>query len=168
MLEAAIAIGTLLNLAITAGKGATEIAKDIDELTQSPDVDTSELKELVSRLLDRLIGMQAQQLAMRSALAEFEENQKRLDRFEQQASRYALVQTDFGAFVRELKPGDQAGEPVHCVCTACYDRQVISRLQPIAHNTLGCPTCKATFLKSDGRGSGIMVAPVSRSRYDGF
>ncbi len=149
-------------------KGATEVAQNIKSLVSKPDLDVAATKQLVSQLLDRLIQLQAQQVAMQRAVADVAEEQRRLERFQAEAVRYTLKRTDLGAMVYELKDTDTRGEPPHCICAACYEQQVKSILQPVERNTLGCQRCGGRFLKGDGRDSGIMIGRVRRPDTDGF
>ena len=142
--------------------GATTAAKDIKALFDKPDIDVTSAKQLVSELYDKLLKAQTDHISIKGALLDLQEEQRRIDHFKAQAARYALVQTDMGAMVYELKPACAEGEPIHCLCTACYEKQVKSILQPAGFNTLGCPTCAGQFRKSDGR-SGAMFGSVPRS-----
>jgi hypothetical protein len=105
---------------------------------------------------------------MQGALLGLDEEQRRVDRFQSQANRYALVRTELGSLVYELKPGHADDQPAHCICATCYEQQIKSILQPVAHNTLSCRQCGGQFFKPDGQGSGIMVGPVRRPGFDGF
>lgn len=153
--------GSLVGLA----KGATDTAKDIKTLIDKPDVDTTAAKQMVSDLLDRLIRLQAAQIDMKNALLNLEQEQRRIDRFQAEASRYTLTRTEQGSLVYELDPSKANGQPSHTICANCYENQIKSFLQPSGHNTLTCGICKGTFYKTDGRGSGIMLGRVV-TRYD--
>ena len=161
-------LGGLIGGSLSGVKTGTEIAEKIRELVSKPDVDVTATKQLTSKLLDRLIELQSDHIAMQSALAEIMAQQHRAERFQAEAGRYALQRTDLGAVVYELKPTDTRGEPPHCICATCYDQQIKSVLQPVERNTLGCHRCGGRFLKSDGQGSGIMVGRVRRRDFDGF
>lgn len=150
---------------IGIAKGATDTAKDIKALIDKPDVDTTAAKQLIADLLDRLIRLQSEQIAMKGALLDLEKEQRRIDRFQTEAVRYALTRTEQGSLVYELDQAKANGDPPHCICANCYEKQVKSILQPVAHNTLTCGQCGGTFYKPDGRGSGIMIGRVS-TRYD--
>ncbi len=85
-----------------------------------------------------------------------------------EAVRYLLTRTEQGSLVYELDDRKAEGEPAHCICATCYQQKIKSILQPVAHNTLLCGQCGGKFFKPDGRGSGIMVAPVRHRGLDGF
>lgn len=149
-------------------KGATEIAQNIETLIDKPDPDPDAAKRLVSDLLNSLIRLQTEQLAMQSAILDFQEEQRRIERFRTEADRYELKKTEQGSLVYELKPSHAGGDPDHCICATCYEKQIKSVLQPVAHNTLSCTTCGGTFYRPDGQGSGVLVARTRRTDFDGF
>lgn len=161
MLEAIAAILTYGGSALGLAKGATDITKDIKALIDKPDVDTSAAKQLISDLLDRLIRLQMEQMAMKTALLELDKEQRRIDRFEADAVRYTLTRTEQGSLVYEFDTSKGDGQPAHCICATCYDKQIKSILQPVGFNTLGCGQCGGQFFKPDGRAS-IMMGSVSR------
>ncbi len=162
------AIMTLAGGAIGITKGATEIAQNVRGLIGKPDADPEATKKLVSELLDRLIRLQTEQLAMQSAILDFQQEQRRIERFQAEADRYELKRTEQGSLIYELKQSQANSDPSHCICATCYEKQIKSILQPVAHNTLSCGTCGGTFYKPDGQGIGILVAPRRRTDFDGF
>ncbi|WP_121064673.1 hypothetical protein [Chachezhania antarctica] len=144
-------------------KTATEVAQSLRALLAKPNPDTEASNRLVSELLERLLALQSEQLSMQSAMLELREEQRRIERFQANANRYTLKRTEQGSLVRELKASDADGDPIHCVCAECYEKQVISFLQLVGHNTFECGECDGIVYMSDGRDSGIMIAPVNRS-----
>ncbi|ALF02137.1 hypothetical protein vBPeaSP1_046 [Pelagibaca phage vB_PeaS-P1] len=167
MLETITTLVSLTKAAIGTAKGAVDLGNSIKEVVDKPDVDTTALRQTVSQLLDELIRLQAQQLTMQSAVGQLSEEQRRIERFERNADRYMLKRTEQGSLVRELKASHADGDPIHCVCAECYEKQVISFLQPVAHNTFECARCKSRVFMPDGNDIGIRVArsPLS-TRWD--
>lgn len=159
MLESLPAMVGLATSALGLLKGATDIANDIKDLVEKPDIDTGATKQLVSDLLDRLIRLQAEQLALKGTVMDLQEEMRRVDRFEAEAARYALQRTELGALVYELQDSQANGQPPHCICATCYEKRIKSILQPVGHNTLGCTVCGGTFLRPDGR-SGAAIASL--------
>ncbi|MGK7664225.1 MULTISPECIES: hypothetical protein [unclassified Marinovum] len=149
-------------------KTATEIAQNIRSLLAKPDPDTEASNSLVSELLERLIALQSEQLAMQDAMLELHEEQRRIERFQTNADRYTLKRTEQGSLVRELKASHADGDPIHCVCAECYEKQVISFLQLVGHNTFKCGACDRIVYMDDRRGSGIRFGPVCNTKFDGF
>lgn len=168
MLENIPALIGIAASTIGLAKGATEVAENIKGLVDKPGGDNEGAKRLASDLLDRLLRLQMQQLALQDALRNLQEEQRRIDRFQAEAVRYVLTQTEQGSFLYELDPGHANGEPAHCICATCYEKRIKSILQPVAHNTLTCGVCNGRFYRPDGRGSGIMIGRVIRRDTDGF
>lgn len=164
-MAALISTGTSL---IGLAKGATDTAQGLKTLVEKPDVDATATKNLVSDLLDRLIRLQAEQIAMHGTILQLREEQYRIDKFQAEAVRYILTRTEQNSLVYELDPNKANGEPPHCICATCYEKQIKSILQPVAHNTLKCGQCGGTFYKPDGQDSGIRFGRVQRPDYDGF
>lgn len=168
MLEAMATLITTGTSLIGLAKGATDAAHGLKALVEKPDVDATAAKNLISDLLDRLIRLQAEQIAMQGTILELREEQHRVDKFQAEAVRYVLTRTEQNSLVYELDPAKANGEPAHCICAACYEKQIKSILQPVARNTLTCGRCGGTFYKPDGQGSGIMIGRVRRPDFDGF
>lgn len=147
---------------------AATAAKDIKALFEKPEIDVTGAKQLVSELYDKLIKAQTDHIAIKSAVLDLHEEQRRVDHFAAHAARYALVETDMGALVYELKEASANGEPIHCLCTACYEKQVKSILQPVTFNTLGCPACSAQFRKGDRRSSAVYGSATRRGGFDTY
>jgi polyhydroxyalkanoate synthesis regulator phasin len=164
-MAALVATGASL---VGLAKGATDTAQGIKDLVEKPDVDTAAAKNLVSDLLDRLIKLQAEQIAMQGAILQLREEQRRIDKFEAEAVRYILTRTEQNSLVYELDPSQANGQPTHCICATCYEKQIKSILQPSARNTLTCAQCGGTFYKPDGSDIGILIGKVRRPDFDGF
>lgn len=159
--------GSLVGAGEGEGEGATEIARNIKSLVERPDHDTTELRLLVSQLLDALIRMQAEQITMQDAVRHADEEKRRIERFEAQSSRYTLERSEFGSFAYVIKQSDGKGEATHCLCANCFGNQVQAILQPVDLNKFQCPNCKATVFWPDGRDNGAMSVPTRRGRFDG-
>lgn len=164
-------ITALLGLAgATTGtiSGATTAVKDIKALFDKPDIDVTSAKQLISELHDKLLKAQSDHIAIKGALLDIQEEQRSTEQFQTQAARYALVQTDMGAMIYELKQTCANGEPIHYLCTTCYEKQIKSILQPEGFNALGCPSCGTQFRKSDQRSAPIYQSVKRRSLFNDF
>lgn len=162
-------IGAALGLvSTTAGAVAavTTTARGIVDLVRGPEPDIVEIKRLASLLLDEIIDAKARQMELKDTLLKLQDEAKKRDHFAHEARRYALTQTDMGAMVYALVPDHARGEPVHYLCTSCFEADVKSVLQPGDRpNTLACPRCGSRFLKSDGRGE-VLIGRVNRGVFD--
>ncbi|MDO5622564.1 MAG: DUF3164 family protein [Paracoccus sp. (in: a-proteobacteria)] len=148
---------------------AVVIATNVKGLLDEPEFDEIAAKRLISELLNNLIKIQAEQVAMQRAVAALEQEQRQADQFQAEAIRYRPKRTEQGSFVYELQPTHANGEPIHCICAACYNKKIKSILQPVQHNTFECGTCGGRVFMPDGQGSGIMVGRVPRDdRFDGW
>lgn len=162
MFETLPALVAMAKTSLGLAREATGLAKDIKGLSGKPDDLSDEAKDVISALLDRLITLQTEQLAMQSTIAEFEEEKRRHDRFQAERERYRLAKSEQGSIFYEIDPAQAGGDPPHCICAACYDKSIKSVLQPVAHNTFECATCRSRVFMPDGRGSGILVGEVRR------
>lgn len=166
MIEALIPLATLLGVAISAAKDATDIATNVKGLLDDTELDEIAAKRLISELLNNLIKVQTEHIAMQRMIAAIEQEQRQAEQFQAEAVRYRAKRTEQGSFVYELQPAQANGEPIHCICAACYNKKIKSILQPVAHNTFECGTCHGRVFMPDGQGSAIMIGPVSR--FDGL
>ncbi|MBB96957.1 MAG: hypothetical protein CML68_20465 [Rhodobacteraceae bacterium] len=99
-LEAITALIGVGNNAAGMTKTATDIAQNLRALLAKPDPDTQASNRLVSELLERLIALQTEQLAMKNAMLDLREEQHRTERFKANADRYTLKRTEQGSLVR--------------------------------------------------------------------
>jgi len=69
-----------------------------------------------------------------------------LDAWERERQRYELKEFPAGTLAYSLKADDQAGEPRHHICPACYQEGRKSILQATARHSGGeivvCPRCE--------------------------
>lgn len=140
VIETALDLGT--KAGGTLGATATGLRAVLD-LAKRPDPDLTEIKSRLVDLMDQLIQVKEAQMMTQNVLLELQQEQARQQRFADEAERYALSETDMGGIVYALKPGHENGEPRHCLCANCFEQGQKSILQRVAHNTLGCPRCKA-------------------------
>lgn len=147
---------------------AASLTEKVKKMISGPEPDTVAAKLLVLEIAEKLIEARTTQSKQQEVLAQLQKVIERNERFDHEAQRYALQKTDLGGFVYTLKPDHADGQPPHDLCAACFDDRKKSILQFTQMNTLTCPKCGATALKSDGRDSGIRVGRVSRGIWDNF
>ena len=161
VIETALDLGT--RAGGTLGATATGLRAVLD-LAKKPDADLTEIKSRLVDLMDQLIQAKEAQMMTQKALLELQQEQVRRERFALEVERYALSATDMGGLVYELKPDDDRGEPPHSLCANCFEQGQKSILQRVAHNTFGCPRCKARVFK-DFKKLGVVSGSL-RTGYD--
>lgn len=109
-----------------------------------------------AELLERLIGIQQVALSVQdqhsSLLNEKVELQKKLIEFEKWGeieASYRLLEVQNGRFVYSLKNPQLSPEPIHWLCTNCFDERKKSILQAVFKNDFDalyvCQRCKANL-----------------------
>lgn len=117
--------------------------------------DTAIRNGAVVELQEKILAAQAQQTALVERVGELEKEVASLKAWDTEKQRYELKQWGHGAFAYVLKASEARGEPIHALCTACYDRGVRSRLQAngeqqwIKH-AWDCPSCKFSLRAARG------------------
>lgn len=165
-------IAEILSIATETGgilKTSTEIVDSIKNISGGKRPDAVEAEKLILSLYKQLNEAQVNQMAIQTALLKVQSELEKMDRFEQEAARYTLAETDMGGRVYTLKPNDPMGEPPHEICATCHDQQIKSILQPApdAFNTLACFRCGTRVLKGDNRQK-VRTGPVSYGKWDDF
>lgn len=153
---------------LTATKTAVDLVEKVKHLAAKPDTDQTALKKQIADLYMEIIVTKQAYMALYDALLDLQQKEKKAQRFQAEAGRYAMTRTELGSIIYSLRPECAGGNPPHDLCAACFEKEIKSVLQPTAHNTLTCRNCGGTFYKPDGRDSGIMVAKIRRRDFDGF
>ncbi|HTB03473.1 MAG TPA: hypothetical protein VK804_23635 [Bradyrhizobium sp.] len=108
------------------------------------------------------IILSAQQSALDANIAQVDLTQRirdleakitKLESWEAEKQRYELAEIGAGGFAHVVKSGMLNGEPIHCICSDCYQRGEKSILQ-MTRNTYGsvtlvCPRCKCNVEGSE-------------------
>lgn len=164
-------IAALIGLAeptVAAIKTMTETAVAARDLIASPDSDVTALKQQIIALREENLTTKQAYLTLYNALLDLQQKEKESENFQAEAARYAMTRTEQGSTIYSLKPEHARGETPHDLCTACFNQEIKSVLQPVAHNTLKCSRCSSTYFKPDERGSGIMIASGRSTKFDGY
>lgn len=136
---------------ISSIRGAIDVVK---ELKYAYDEQTSLRTQ--AELLERLIGIQHEALSVQNRHSELikekDELQKKLiefDKWEEVTESYRLLEVQTGKFVYSLKNPQLSSEPIHWLCTNCFDDRKKSILQAVFRNDFdalyACPRCKANL-----------------------
>ncbi|GAA5785103.1 hypothetical protein [Chitiniphilus shinanonensis] len=117
--------------AFNALKGATDITQGLLALKTSTAVaaKANELNGIIATVQQQLFAAQADYAAIAGRIAELEAEITDLKNWEEEKQRYQLHELAPGSFVRRVKPEMQNGEPLHDLCTNCYQQGIKSILQ---------------------------------------
>src|ERR1035437_2994770 len=134
---------------VTALGHATNIVKTAIQAR-----DESKRRESLSELNGAMADLQARHLAIiQNQMALLEQNEslkekiETYDKWEQEKTKYALIQIPSGGLVYALNPTQQSGDPPHWLCTNCYAERHKSILQFAGAETgekgylWKCPKC---------------------------
>lgn len=124
--------------------------------------DDTALAGLALDLTKKLVDARLAQAEILHRLHTGENEMKELDRFEKQAARYVLAQTDGGAIVYALKPECAEGEPMHYLCPACFDHRKRPILQPMGQ-FLRCSHCGTDYAAR--KGASTVAVTLGRRRF---
>lgn len=147
----------MVNSGLNGAKTAVGLAKDLRETVNKPDPDVLALRQKVAELQVEIITNKEAYLAVYDALLDLQRKAEQAEKFQLDAARYKMTQTDMGAVVYSLRPECAEGEPPHEICASCFGNDIKSVLQPVDFNTLGCGRCGGKFFKSDSK-TRIMTA----------
>jgi hypothetical protein len=135
--------------ALSSLKAAKDIAEAMVGLRDAAAFQEKRI-ELQSKILDaqeRMLAAQDERTALVERTRALEREVARFKAWDAEKQRYELKRWGHGAFAYVLKGSEAGGEPIHALCTACYDRGVKSRLQAngdpvVSRHAWDCPTCK--------------------------
>jgi hypothetical protein len=136
---------------ITSSRTAYDIAKGIGSLKAEV-----ERNEAIAKILEVLISVQTEALAVQSKTQELESEKHALtkkimefERWSQTETQYELKEVAPGVFVFSYKVTDNPTKPMHWLCTKCFQEKKAHIIQ-FAHESAEskrylCPNCKITF-----------------------
>jgi Zn finger protein HypA/HybF involved in hydrogenase expression len=136
-------------------KAAGDMAQGLIEIR-----DTVKFGDAVIKLQAQIMAAQqgafaaqAAQASMADEIRDLKKHMTELEAWEAQKQRYELSEISTGVFAYVLKRAMRGSEPVHCICSECYQQAHMSILQ-IVRNTYGsvtlrCPRCKTEFYASE-------------------
>lgn len=98
-------------------------------------------------LQEKIFAAHSAQSALVEHVRGLEAEVARLKAWDAEKQRYELKKWGDGAFARVLKESEASGEPIHALCTACYDRGTKSIIHANGEpqwtkHAWDCPTCK--------------------------
>lgn len=113
-------------------KVATGLGKAVMDLKIEGEV-REKVIAMRDALLDaqqRMFEVQASQMEMMEKVRKLEEELAKYQGWEREKERYALHQTEAGALVYRIKPEMQGTDPLHDLCSQCFEDEIKSILQP--------------------------------------
>ena len=131
-----------ITAAIQSTKTAIELVKAAHGLSNYSELLTA-VTAVQIKLTDAIaseLASQEKQAALAERVRELEKQIAEIEDWKTQIQRYALFQFPTGALAYALKPGQENGEPMHYLCTACVDKKKKTTLQPNGR-FLHCPEC---------------------------
>jgi hypothetical protein len=102
---------------LSAIKTAFDIAKGLKDIS-----DATARNAAVIELQEKILSAQAAQSALVDTVSQLEKEVARLKAWDAEKQRYELKEVGPGAFARVVKESMRGSEPVHWLCTTCYDR----------------------------------------------
>ncbi len=115
--------------------GSSKVSGDLEHL---------ELRSLVGDLARQVADAQVANGELKIQLMKMREAALETNRLEDEFARYEFWKTPAGDFVQRLKESDGKGEPMHCICPACREKNQKSILQGNQY-TKKCHACGARF-----------------------
>jgi DNA repair exonuclease SbcCD ATPase subunit len=133
-------------------RSASEITQTLIGLRDSAKLleKTVELNREIAAAQTALFGAQSEQASLVKTIDELEKEITRLKSWETEKKRYELKRYDPGVFFYVLKVAEAAGEPIHHLCTKCYQEDKKSIIHRTG-NTMAreathfCPKCRTEF-----------------------
>ena len=135
-----------ITAAIQSAKTAIELVKAAHGLSNYSELLTA-VTAVQIKLTDAIaseLASQEKQAALAEKVRELEKQIAEIEDWKSEMQRYALFQFSTGALAYALKSGQENGEPMHYLCTACVDKKKKTTLQPNGR-FLRCPDCKTTI-----------------------
>jgi hypothetical protein len=136
---------------VSALKGASDIAKAMIGLRDAQAIQTKviELNNQILAAQSSAFTANDERTALIERVGNLEKEVARLKAWEAEKERYQLQEFPPGVFVRTLKQAMAKSEPIHRICTQCYENGEKSILQSLGtingQETLKCHGCDSTF-----------------------
>lgn len=120
----------MVDLALVSGmvgtlKTAFDIGKTVKEIN-----DISQVRDKVIEMQDFILSAQSSAMTAQTQLyellqenAELKQKASAVDEWNKQAARYQLKDYGGGTFAYELTPEHAQGEPLHRLCTVCFQNK---------------------------------------------
>jgi len=132
--------------AVQSTKTLAELLKAAHSLSNYSELLTA-VTAVQMKLTDAIaseLASQEKQAVLAERVRELEKQIDDIEDWKTQIQRYALFQFQTGSLAYALKEGQENGEPMHYLCTACVDKKKKTTLQPKGR-LLHCPECNSNI-----------------------
>jgi DNA-directed RNA polymerase subunit RPC12/RpoP len=138
--------------AVQSTKTLAELLKAAHSLSNYSELLTA-VTAVQMKLTDAIaseLASQEKQAALSERVRELEKQIAQIEDWKTQIQRYSLFQFPTGALAYALKDGQENGEPMHYLCTACVDKSKKTTLQPQGR-MLHCPECNSNIATREAK-----------------
>lgn len=148
-------------------KVATGLGKAVMDLKIEGEV-REKVIAMRDALLDaqqRMFEVQASQMEMTEKVRRLEEELAKCQGWEREKERYALKQFPIGTLAYGVKPEHQGSDPMHFICTNCYEKGVKSLLQACEDGwfkAMKCHHC-GSLIRTEAIKSSVDLEDIGRS-----
>lgn len=145
---------TSITSAIAGAKTASEIIKNILPMVKNtkPEEDFIDLKNIILTLQSELSSTYANQVELLNIKDDLEKQLTKFQTWHKEKRKYKLEELQPGIFVYSPKPKAKSTEPIHWLCTNCYEDGSKSILQTTDYNSVGrsyvCHRCNLKIFVS--------------------
>ena len=163
---------TAITGAFAGLKEAGSLLKGFNQLKTEAEVaqKTIELNQIIASVQNDLFDAQSTYSAAISRIDELEKELMQIKNWAAEKQRYQLHELAPGSFVYRLKEEMTHGEPVHDICTQCYENGIKSILQfngyQSSFHKYSCSRCQNVVLEP--REYPDAFISTSRRHYDPF
>lgn len=143
---------TLIKGAIDSIKASVDLSKSIVEVKKGADIATAtrELNNLLLAAQSDALAAQSEQFAVIEEIRNLKEKIMSLEAWQAEKQRYSLKEVGVGGFAYALKDIASNGEPMHYLCTNCYQdgcKSILNQKRnPRRFNELRCPKCNSSVV----------------------
>jgi phage FluMu protein Com len=141
--------------AISSLKTAGDITKALVGLHDAQIVQSKviELNGIILSAQQSALAAQSDQFTLLEQVRNLEAQIVKLEAWNAEKQRYELTDVGVGVFTYIVKPSMKGAQPIHCICSECFERGHKSILQQEANTygsvTLKCPKCKTGITASE-------------------
>lgn len=141
--------------AISSLKTAGDIAKALVGLHDAQAIQSKviELNGIILSAQQGALAAQSDQFTLLERVRNLEAQIVKLEAWNAEKNRYELTEVGTGVFTHVLKASMKGAQPIHCICSECFERGHKSVLQWAGNLygsvTLKCPKCKTEITASE-------------------